>query len=84
MNPNENAGEKMKPQYGWYSERMAQIAGTVVWANETGRSFTLTCVSDSANHGTRWDDIQFRAMVSSFVCRSRRATLDLIIEHFIL
>jgi hypothetical protein len=69
-----------KPLYGWFSAEMAALAGTVVWEDTKGRNYTLTCVSETIEHGCSWPDMEFRAIVNKFICRSRHGIFD----HFLI
>lgn len=44
--------------YGWYSDKMANIAGAHVYKTNDGQEVIVTTVCATPNHGCMWDDMR--------------------------
>jgi hypothetical protein len=50
----------------YYSAKMAELTGTVIWEGEDGREVECTSVSEGA-HSLAWDDVQELGSVTRWV-----------------
>jgi hypothetical protein len=57
-------------KYGWYSEKQARVAGTIIWRDSLGTKYLLSSVTNNKEHGMTWDDLHFIAVVTEFVERT--------------
>ena len=67
-----------KTLFGWFSATQMRLCGTKTYRTPDGRSVEVTCVSDTEDHGCRWDDVVFvgKVLAHGFVDCPIKGELD--------
>jgi hypothetical protein len=63
------------PLYGFYSEKQAEVSGSVIYKDLNGNNVEVTEVGESPVSSSKWDDITCMGRVTNYVCRSREGSL---------
>jgi hypothetical protein len=60
----------------YYSTKMAELTGTVIYEGEDGREVECTAVSEG-DHGLKWDDVEDLGAVKRYLRKGALATRGL-------
>lgn len=60
----------------YYSEKMAECAGTVFYLRSDGTEVECTFVSENGRDAAKWDDLYDLGEVEKYSCRGREGRLN--------